>query len=153
MDEINRVKAILENPLLKEGYTLYSVKLLKKKEGLTLEVIVDRDDPISLEDIVKVSDLINPLLDKEDPISSPYTLDVSSLGGEKPIDISCLEHYEGRYVHLHLANPYNGANDLEGDIKNVSPEEISLEISLKGRKKVIVLKRQDIDKARLAIKF
>ncbi len=153
MDEVSKIKKALTGPLEEKGYLLYEVRLLKKKDGLTLEVTVDRDDPISLDDIVKVSELINPILDKEDPISSPYTLDVSSLGGEKPIPLTRLEHYRNRFVHLHLSNPHKGLNDIEGDLLEVDETRVKLQITDKSRKKSIELARQDIDKARLAIKF
>jgi ribosome maturation factor RimP len=50
-------------------------------------------------------------------------------------------------------NPYEGYNFLEGDLKEVTEEEIKLEIRVKGRKKTLSLARSNIDKARLAIKF
>lgn len=153
MDEIKKVTEALSGPLNDCGYTLYSVKLFKTKEGLTLQIVVDRDDPISIDDIVKVSDLINPILDREDPISGPYTLDVSSLGSEKPLSLEQLERYLGKFVHLHLSKPWKGLNDLEGTLLNADSEEVTLERVEKGKTKEIRLNRSDIDKARLAIKF
>ena len=153
MDEIKKVTEALSGPLSECGYALYSVKLFKTKEGLTLQIVVDRDDPISIDDIVKVSDLINPILDREDPIPGAYTLDVSSLGSEKPLSLEKLERYVGKFVHLHLSKPWKGLNDLEGDLLKVDNEEVTLERNEKGKKKEIRLYRPDIDKARLAIKF
>lgn len=153
MDEIRKVKDALTEPLNKAGYTLYSVKLQKTKNGLTLEIVVDRDDPISLDDIVKVSDLVNPILDEKDPIDGPYTLDVSSLGSEKPIALDRLEKYLHRYVHLHLSHPFKGLNDLEGTLLEVLSDSITLEVKEKSRKKAINIARSTIDNARLAIEF
>lgn len=153
MDEIKKVRDILSDSLLKAGYELMDVTLVNEKDGLTLHIIVDRDAPISLDDIVKVSDLINPLLDAADPIASPYTLDVSSLGAEKPIRLERLPHYVSSYVNLHLLRPFEGKNSLEGNLRAVDDETLTLEIVEKTRKKAIVLPRKDVDKARLAIKF
>lgn len=153
MDETKKVIEVLEGPLREKGYSLFSVKLIRKKDGLTLEVVVDREEPISLEDIVAVSDLINPILDASDPISSPYTLDVSSTGAEKPIALEALERYLGRYVHLHLLNAQKGSNDFEGELSEVAPETVSLLYFEKGRRKKLELAREDIDRARLAIRF
>lgn len=153
MDEIRKVKDALTEPLEKAGYALYSVKLQKTKNGLTLEIVVDRDDPISLDDIVKVSDLVNPILDEKDPIDGPYTLDVSSLGSEKPIALDELEKYLHRYVHLHLSHPFKGLNDLEGTLLEVLDDSITLEVREKSRKKAINIARSTIDNARLAILF
>lgn len=152
MDDIAKIEAVLTPPLQAAGYELAGVSLVNEKEGLTLHILVDRDAPISLDDIVKVSDLINPLLDKADPISSPYTLDVSSLGAEKPLHLERLSHYVGSYVNLHLSHPYVGNNILEGTLLKVD-DNVSLEVVEKTRKKVIVFPLKDVDKARLAIKF
>ncbi len=153
MDEVRKVKDALLEPLEKAGYTLYSVKLQKTKNGLVLEIVVDRDDPISLDDIVKVSDLVNPILDEKDPIDGHYTLDVSSLGSEKPIGLDKLEKYAKRYVHLHLSTPFKGQNDLEGALLEVKEDTITLEVKEKSRKKAILIDRSTIDTARLAIQF
>ncbi len=153
MKEIDDVKAILEPVLEKEGYTLAEVSLVRESDGLTLHVYIDRDSPISLDDIVLVSDIINPLLDKEDPIPGAYTLDVSSLGAEKPLKLDRLEKYVGNYVNFHLSHPYKGENTLEGDLLEVNSDEVKLGIREKSKTKTIILKRETIDKARLAIKF
>lgn len=153
MKEIDAVKKVLEPVLEKEGYTLYDVNLTRDADGLTLHVFIDRDSPISLDDIVLVSNIINPLLDKEDPINQAYTLDVSSLGAEKPISLDKLEKYVGNYVNFHLSHPYKGANTLEGDLLETNEDEVTLGVKDKSKIKKVILKRDTIDKARLAIKF
>ena len=153
MDEIERVKEVLRAPLEQAGYELADVSLSRDKNGLTLHVFVDRDVPISLDDIVEVSNLINPLLDQADPISDPYLLDVSSLGSEKPLHLDRLEHYVHQYVNVHLTRPYRGENILEGELTDVTPETVTLLLTIKTRKRSVVLPRADIDKARLAIRF
>ncbi|MCQ2800008.1 MAG: ribosome maturation factor RimP [Bacilli bacterium] len=153
MGQIENVRKLLEPVLEKEGYELTDCNLYRGKDGLTLELVVDRDTPIDLEAIVKVSDIINPILDKEDPISEAYMLDVSSAGSEKPLKLEKLPKYVGEYINIHLINPYKGENYLEGDLLEIADEEITLGIKEKGRNKKVTLTRQDVDKARLAIKF
>lgn len=153
MGPLDNVKNLLTPVLEKEGYELVEVSMSRDKEGLTVHLVVDRDSPISLDDIVKVSDIINPILDKEDPIEGAYMLDVSSAGSEKALKIEKLAKYQGEYVNLHLINPYLGENYLEGDLLEVTDEEIVLELTIKGRKKKVTLARTNVDKARLAIKF
>ncbi|MBO4737901.1 MAG: ribosome maturation factor RimP, partial [Bacilli bacterium] len=74
-------------------------------------------------------------------------------GSEKPLRLEKLAKYVGEFINVHLVNPYEGYNFLEGDLKEVTEEEIKLEIRVKGRKKTLSLARPNIDKARLAIKF
>ena len=43
-----------------------------------LRVVIDKEGIIDVDDCVKVSKLINPILDEEDPIEENYILDVCS---------------------------------------------------------------------------
>lgn len=148
-----QVLELVEKPILNLGYTNVYVTY-KRENGINiLRVCIDKDDVISLEDIVKVNDLISPILDDADLISNEYMLDVTSLGAEKPIDITKLEKYIGKYVHLHLSHPYKGENILEGDLVNVVNDEVTLQYKEKTRLITCVFPLKDVDKARLAIKF
>lgn len=153
MEPIEKVKKALTKPLSLAGYELAEVSLAREKDGMALHIVVDRDEPISMDDIVFVSGLVNPILDKEDPIDGPYTLDVSSLGAEKPLHLDKLGSYLGRYVSLHLSHPFKGLNTLEGTIEEVTDDSLTLVYKEKTRDKKASLPIKDIDKAHLAIKF
>lgn len=153
MEETNKVKELLEGPLREKGYSIFSISYARTSSGGTLSIVVDRDEAISLDDIVKVSELINPILDENDPIEGAYTLDVSSLGAEKPLSLDKLDHYLNHYVNIHLSHPYEGKNTLEGTLLEVDEDNITLRIKEKAKKKDIAIKREYLDKARLAIEF
>ena len=143
----------LSKPINEAGYDLVEVKMGKNKDGWNLNVVVDRPSPISLDDIVSLSDLVSAYLDKLDPIEEGYLLDVSSLGAEKPIALEKLHLYKGSYVNLHLSHPYKGENILEGTLVDIDEEKLILSIRDKAKTKQIELPRGDVDKARLAIRF
>ena len=147
------VLKIIEKPIKALGYEDVQVKYVKEFGTQYLRVLVDKDDVIDLEDIVKVNDTISPILDEADLIQNEYVLDVTSFGAEKPINIANLEKYVGKYVNIHLSNPYKGLNILEGVLSSVTKNEVTLIYKEKARAKEAVLNRKDIDKARLAIKF
>ncbi len=153
MEEIAKVRSLLEKPLQEKGYEIADIRLSRDRSGLVLSIVVDRVEPISLDDIVKVSELINPLLDKEDPIEEAYTLDVSSLGAEKPIDPKQVDKYIGKYINIHLLHPYQGKNILEGTLLEASENSLTLETKEKTRRIKIEIERKNVDKARLAIEF
>ena len=152
MEEEKKTSALLEGPLKEKGYDLTSVAFHPGKEGMRLEVVVDRVEPIGLDEIISLSELISSILDEHDPISGAYTLDVSSAGAEKPIKLENLAKYVGKYVHLHLSHPFEGENTLEGTLEEYG-EEAAITYFVKGRKKKAVFPSADIDQARLAIKF
>ena len=153
MEITKTIENLLGEPISLLGYEIAEVAIRSNKTGLTLEIKIDRDDPISLDDIVLVSEKINAILDENDPISAPYTLDVSSLGAEKPIKVERLAHYVGKYVNVHIINPIAGKNNYEGDLISSDPTTTTISFREKTRTKTVDIPTANIDKARLAIKF
>lgn len=153
MEEENKIASLLQQPLKEKGFDLYSVVYHNSSEGMKLEVVVDRVEPIGLEDIVSLSGFISDLLDESDPIQGAYTLDVSSLGAEKPIALDKLPLYIGKYVNLHLSHPYKGENILEGTLEKIEEGNLTLSYRAKGKFVQATFPEKDVDKARLAIKF
>ena len=150
---LEKLRESIKSLLLSKGYSLYSLTYSETHKEGNLMVVVDRDEPISLDDIVLISEEISTYLDQSDPIEVPYNLDVSSLGAEKPIDVSDLVKYEGKYLNLHVTKPIKGENILEGTIEKVDEKELILSFFVKGKKSKVVVPLNTIDKARLAIKF
>ena len=148
-----QIKQLIEPTINKLGYSLESISLIREKGDLFLQIVVDRFDPISLDDIVAISNEISPILDENDPIKDNYFLDVTSLGAEKPIKLEHLDKYINKYVNLHVINPIKGENYLEGNIDSVNDDTLILSYKIKTRLVRVEIPRKDIDKARLAIKF
>ncbi len=82
--EIELVKKLLK-PIIEEAeYTLFDVKIISEEESLILQIIIDKQNLITLEDCVKVTNLINPILDEnENMFKEKYILDVCSKGTEE----------------------------------------------------------------------
>ncbi len=151
MEEINVVEEGLGKKLNEVGYELYSFKFIPKTR--ILEIVVDRDSEINLDDITAVSEVISTYLDEHDFTENPYTLDVSSLGVEKPIKVEKLDKYVGKYINIHLSHPYKGENILEGNLDYCDNEKIILSYREKTKLIKCEINRADVDRARLAIKF
>ena len=148
------VKNLIEKPIKALGYTEVDVKFVREFGTNYLRVMVDKDDEvIDLDEIVKVNDVVSPILDEADLIKSNYVLDVTTFGAEKPIDVTRLEKYVGKYVNIHLANPYKGLNIIEGTLESVDNENVVISYKEKTRVIKCEVVRNTIDKARLAIKF
>ena len=148
------VKNLIEKPIKALGFTEVDVKFVRENNTNYLRVMVDKDDEaIDLEQIVQVNDIVSPLLDEADLIQSNYVLDVTTFGAEKQIDIAKLEKYVGKYVNIHLTNPYKGLNIIEGTLESVDNDGVIVTFMEKTRLIKCELVRNTIDKARLAIKF
>jgi len=153
MEQLSKIKELIEELVTEKGYSLYSFNFYPKKGDARLEIVVDRDEDINIDDITNISNDISSLLDNHDFSEFPYVLDVSSLGIEKPIKIENLEKYIGKHINIHLSNPYKGKNIIEGDLINCSEDTVTITYKEKTRNITIKIVRKDIDKARLAIKF
>lgn len=153
MEDINLVKEEVKQFINSYGYDLCSFNYIKKHKENILEIVVDRDDDISMNDIVDISNKISEFLDNHDFTDDSYNLDVSSLGAEKPLDIAKLDKYLNRYIYVHIINPIDGLNSYEGDLINVNENEITLKYRIKTRYKEVNISKNNIDKCRFAIKF
>ena len=58
------------------GVYIYDVTYGKENGENTLTIILDREEIISLNEVVMATRIINPILDKLDLIKESYTLDV-----------------------------------------------------------------------------
>ena len=147
--ELKQLEKLVNEKLSENGYELVNMTYSNK----TLSIVVDRVSPIDMDAIVEVTNVINALLDEVDPFESEYTLDVSSLGAEKPLKIEKLHEYVNSYVNVHLTNPINGENIYEGDLVAVNEDNILLSYRQKTRTKTVDIQKSNISKIRLAIKF
>ena len=150
---LEKIKPLLTEKLMSMGYELYSLTFNVKNGDKTLSVVVDKVEPIDMNEIVKVSEELSPYLDTIDDSNDPYMLEVSSLGAEKPLKVEALENYIDRYVEVRMINPILGENIYEGYIRSVNDDSINLEYRIKSRIKEINIAKSNISKIRLAIKF
>ena len=118
-----------------------------------LSIVVDKVNPIDMNEIVSLSEKLSSYLDEIDSSDTPYLLDISSLGAEKPLKVESLKDYVGRYVSVHVTNAVDGENIFEGELKEVTSDSITVEYRVKTRVKKVVILLSNIYKIRLAIKF
>ena len=143
------LKGLIETKLNQLGYDLYSLSFANE----TLSVVVDRSKEIDMDAIVEVTNALNSYLDELNPFEKAYTLDISSLGAEKPLKIEKLDAYVNKYVNVHLVNPIKGENIYEGDLIDVNEDSIQIQYRNKTRSIVLEIAKSNIYKIRLAIKF
>lgn len=121
-----KVEAIIREPVEQAGYLLWDVDFYKEGADFNLLVTIehtDRAKNIDLEDCEKVSHLLSPILDREDPIEESYYLEVSSAGLER--ELSRAEHilfYVGEKIALRLFAPVNGNKNFVGTLLSYENE-------------------------------
>ena len=147
--DLNTLKGLIASKINEQGYELYSLSFANE----TLSLVVDRSKDIDMEAIVDLTNVLNAYLDELNPFEKAYTLDVSSLGAEKPLKVEKLNAYVGKYVHVHLINPIKGENIYEGDLTSVNTDTIVITYRNKTRSISLEINKENISKIRLAIKF
>mgnify|MGYP000006473002 CR=1 FL=1 len=73
-----KIRNLLQKPIEDAGYILDEVFYGKEDNINTLRLVIDKAGYINVGDCVKVNEIVNPILDKADPISESYVLDVCS---------------------------------------------------------------------------
>ena len=147
--ELSKLKELIEKKINDEGYDLYSLSFSNE----TLQIVVDKEEEIDMDMIVALTNSLNSFLDELNPFEKAYTLDISSLGAEKPLKVERLSAYVGKFVHVHLVNPIKGENIYEGDLVNEDADNIQIVYKNKTRSITLDIAKSNILKIRLAIKF
>jgi len=151
--EEKQLSELVQSKLNSIDFELVSLNVSRNSGALQVSIIVDRVEPINMDDIVKVTEILNEYFDEIDPFTSAYNLDISSLGAEKPLKVECLDNYLNSYVNVHVNNPIDGENIFEGAIKEVKDESVLITRRIKTRSKDVEVMKTNILKIRLAIKF
>ncbi|QEA32276.1 ribosome maturation factor RimP [Secundilactobacillus malefermentans] len=137
-------------------FELVNVEFVKEGDGWYLRVYIDKPGGITIEECAMVSDELSEKLDAmdPDPIPQAYFLEISSPGAERPLlKEKDYQNSINKYVHVSLYQQIKGEKVFEGYLLSVSDAELTLKINQKGRISNLVIPREKIAKARLAIKF
>lgn len=151
--EEKQLSELISTKLASINYDLISLNVSRNSGSLQVSIVVDRVEPINMEDIVEVTNVLSTYFDEIDPFETAYNLDISSLGAEKPLKVENLGDYVGNYVNVHVNNPIEGENIFEGTLKEVNNDSILITKRIKTRSKDVEVVKTNILKIRLAIKF
>jgi ribosome maturation factor RimP len=122
-----RIRNIVEPVLTALGLTLWGIEYLGQGRHTLLRIFIDKEGGINIEDCAEASRQISSILDVEDPISSEYTLEVSSPGLDRTLfTLEQLAAYAGSQVKLRLRENFEGRRNFNGLIKAVVDDQLVL---------------------------
>lgn len=109
------------------GYELVGVVRLSQSghNATIVRVYIDHPDGISLDDCERVSYQVSGVLDVQNPLTSNYTLEISSPGLERPLFM--LDHFRrfvGHKVKVHLNRPKNARRNFTGLLQRVEDHNV-----------------------------
>lgn len=153
MEQTDAIRSLIEGPITDRGLSLVSIELSKEAGRPVLRLVLDKDGGISLAEIVEVTKIVSPLLDRLSSLPNGYLLDINSRGIEKKIDLKELSNYLKEYVHLTFSTPIEGQMEQKGIIADVDEESLTLLLQAGSRKKRVRINRDDITGADLAVRL
>ncbi len=127
--------------------SLVEVEVHKGRGSWLVRYYIDKEDGVDVEDCATISNTISHLLDAEDPIEVPYTLEVSSPGIDRPLrKEEDFKRFINNEVKITTENPIDGRKNFSGTLSGIKKGVISIEIE---EGKEIGIPLQNIKKARL----
>ena len=100
-------------------------------KGGTLQIMVEPADgrPMDVEDCATLSRALSAVLDVEDPISSAYTLEVSSPGIDRPLTRpKDYERWTGHLARIEIAQPIDGRRRFKGTLLGLSGDAVKIRL-------------------------
>lgn len=159
MDPLSRIRAAAERVIAAHGLDLFDLQLARESHGLVVRIVIDRPGPaatpeesVGIEDCELVSRELGTILDVEDPLAQPYTLEVSSPGLDRPLRGEAdFRRFTGRLARIVVETPVNGQTFFSGRIEGVEDGEVVLAVGRKGRTQRVPL--DGIKRAQLEVEF
>ena len=153
--ELSTIKAIISPIIESSNLRLMDLKWIQDGRTRILQVqIMYRDGTMDVDTCGEVSQAISELLDASPMADTEYFLEVCSPGAERPLTSEEDLHLavEG-YVHVLLLHPVEKSLEHEGKLLEYDGQQLTLQITVKSRKKIITVAKENLVKARLAVKL
>ena len=112
------VAGIAEPIVLSQGLNLVDVDYNKEGSDWKLKVFIEnKDGDLTLEHCEKVSKILSEELDRVDPITQSYILEVSSPGLERPLKKpEDYERFKGELIKVKTYGPIEGRKEFKGEL-------------------------------------
>lgn len=144
----NKLTELLQPVIINSGYELVDIAIVKAPGGITLRILLDKPEGVTLADCERISRLAGDILDAHDPISSHYILEVSSPGINRPLKKQAdFQRFAGQKALIETKTPISGRKRYKGLLSGV--ENGNVIISVDGTNHFIPI--EGIRKARLDI--
>lgn len=122
-----RIRDIVKPVIEALGCQLWGMEFLGQGRHSLLRIYLDKPGGVNIEDCAEVSRQLSAVLDVEDPISTEYTLEVSSPGLDRMLfTLEQYRDYVGSQVKLRLSENFEGRRNFAGRLDEVLEDEVAL---------------------------
>ena len=127
------MRSVAERVTAGRGFELVDVEVKRQPRGSLVRLYVDRPGGIGLDDLQSVSEEVSAILDVEDPLTSSYTLEVSSPGLDRPLRTEGdYRRFVGRLAKVSSYEPLEGRRHWTGRLVAVEDGVVSLTLEREG---------------------
>lgn len=146
---------ILQPVVESMGFIWWGVEYHHNSVNSILRVYVDKaDGGISIDDIVDITDQLNPVLDVENPIVTAYTFEVSSPGMDRPLFTPAqFQQFVGATIKCQTRQAVEKRRKFEGVLLHADEEAITLQLPKGQQPAEISLPLSLVDKAKVVPEF
>jgi ribosome maturation factor RimP len=146
-DITDRLAGLLAGPIEALGLDLEAVDLSRAGKRSVLRIAVDKDGGVDLDDIAAATSEVSRVLDDTDAMgNSPYTLEVSSPGVDRPLTLP--RHWRRNARRLVKVTLVEGG-EVTGRIGASDDTGVDLDVEGTARR----VEFADVAKARVQIEF
>ena len=129
-----RVRGLAERVATDRGLELVHAEVAGPEGKPILRIYIDKPGGVTHEDCSEVSHHLGTVLDVEDFIHTPYTLEVSSPGLERGLyKRADYERFAGKLAKLRANRAINGQRNFRGRIIGLEGDEVVFEDKTSGR--------------------
>jgi ribosome maturation factor RimP len=150
MAKVDKLNEMLRPSVEALGFEFVGVEYVGQGKHSVLRIYIDHENGINVDDCASVSHQVSGILEVEDPITSQYSLEVSSPGMERPL--FTLEHfsaYVGKLVNIKCHVGVDGRRKFKGELVAIKDEMLTVVVDGQD----FNIDFQDIDKANLVAEF
>ncbi len=127
MDILDRkIREQIEHTINSIGFELMEIECSPNRNGLKIVTFIDHLNGVTLDDCVRASKVIEPILDNEDEDLS-YLLEVSSPGlNRKLITKEHFDRFIGKTIKIKLKEKINNRKNYKGELLTRRGNEIEV---------------------------
>jgi ribosome maturation factor RimP len=124
---IERVECLADPILRNIEMELVETEYRREARGWVLRLYIDKEGGVTLDDCTRVSQEIGRVLDIEDLISVPYTLEVSSPGLRRPLRREKdFQKYRDRMIRVKTFAPVENRRQFKGKLMGLVDQCIEI---------------------------
>ena len=129
------------------GCRLIEIELHRGQGRWLVRFYIDKETGVTVDECAEVSQTLDRYLEATDPIDTPYTLEVSSPGIDRPLrKEEDFRAYVGENVRVSVFSPIDGRKNFTGQLLDAADGVISIQVETDI---CVRISLDDIRKARL----